>query len=175
MNKMTDQQKTKYLRSALGMCGVAVNEYMSEMVWRMYEKIQEKGGQFDLRDASNIEAYMNKKFDVKQKETVQEEILDELKATPKHNSVASVMEAYIDKFWSNKVGRPSVDDVIKKKKINNRYVELNNCIGAISALRRMYKNNQNWTGDFISEEHLISFIENELSATKQETTSQSKA
>lgn len=167
MKELTEKEKTKYLRSALGLSGVAVNDYMAEMIWRMYESLQEKGGDFNLRDASKIEAFMNEKFNIKQEQQEKQEVLDDLKATlPKHNTVLSVMLAYIDKFWANKTGRPSAEDVIKKKKINNKDLSFGNCFDAIAAMRTRYKGNSNWAADQESKESLTQFIENELSTSK---------
>lgn len=174
--RMTEKEKTQYIRSALGLSGVAVNDHMAEMIWRMYESLQELGGSFSLRDAANIEAFMNKKFNIKQerREDDQQQVLDEMKAKsmPKHDSVLSVMLAYLDKYWSNTTGRPSAEDVIKKRKINNRDMSLSNCLNAITAMKQRYKGNQNWS----TEPHNVTeFLENELSATEQETTEQPQA
>jgi len=177
MRPMTEKEKTQYIRSALGLAGVAVNDYMAEMIWRMYERLQEKGGTFDLRDAAGIEAFMNEKFNIKQerKEEKQQQVLDEMKEklVPKHDTLLSVMMAYLSKFWANKSGHPSVDTFIKKKKFNNKDLTSLNIINCVKGLRKSYAGNANWVHH--DDETLIQFIQDELSATKQEAASEPKA
>ena len=62
---MNDEKKTEYTRLALALCGLGLNEKASELVWRVIERLNEKGDQFSLKDAVEIELKVNGK--VKQK------------------------------------------------------------------------------------------------------------
>jgi len=164
--KMTEAQKTQYTRSALGLAGVAVNDFSAELIWRLYEKLQELGGNFSLRDSAAIEAFMHEKYDVRSKRQQQQEVLDEMKAKPKHETLTSVLMAYIDKFWTNKSGYPSIEDFIRKNKLNNRDISFGNVSKAVVLLRKTHKGEVNWVENV--DKFVHRFIQDELSATKQE-------
>ena len=52
---MTNKLKTEYTKIALALTGIAVSKKLAEMIWRTYEKIQEKKGNFNIIDAMEIE------------------------------------------------------------------------------------------------------------------------
>lgn len=52
---MTDKEKSDYLKIGLALHGIVVNLKTSEMIWRTVEGIQQKKGDFNLKDAVDIE------------------------------------------------------------------------------------------------------------------------
>lgn len=52
---MIDSKKTQYLRLALGLAGLGANDKAAETIWRVYEGILEKEGDFSIKDAVKIE------------------------------------------------------------------------------------------------------------------------
>lgn len=58
---MTDKEKINYMRIGLGLAGVVVNNLTSEIIVRIYEGIQKKGGKFSLDDATDIEFNVTEK------------------------------------------------------------------------------------------------------------------
>lgn len=59
---MTLKEKTAYLRIALALQHIGVEDKTAEQIIITYEKILEKGGKFDIDDAVNIEFTLNKKY-----------------------------------------------------------------------------------------------------------------
>ena len=52
---MTLKTKIEYIRLALGLAGLPVNRKTSELIIKVYEKVLEKKGSFNLTDAVKIE------------------------------------------------------------------------------------------------------------------------
>ena len=65
---ITKEEKTKYLRIALNMQGICINERTSHQIINTYESILEKGGSFTLSDAVDIEKNIVLYYEMKQKE-----------------------------------------------------------------------------------------------------------
>lgn len=59
---MTEQEKINYLKIALSLQGIGVNNEMSERIIKTYESILIKGGDFSISDAVEIEMTLDKKF-----------------------------------------------------------------------------------------------------------------
>jgi hypothetical protein len=66
---MTREEKINYLRIALGLQKIGVNNEMSDRIIETYEKILKLKGDFKITDAVEIELAMDKKY--KQKELEQ--------------------------------------------------------------------------------------------------------
>lgn len=62
MKKLTDKQRTDYTRVALGLAGIATNNRVAEMIWRLQDMISEKQGKSDLYDVSSIQATVEAKY-----------------------------------------------------------------------------------------------------------------
>lgn len=63
--RLSTDQKTNYTRIGLAMCGIAVNNKTSELIWRLQEGMYKKGGEFALSDSVDIEVLIDKKYAVK--------------------------------------------------------------------------------------------------------------
>lgn len=59
---MNHEEKVKYMRLALGMQGIGVNEEMSDRLVTTFEAIQKKGGDFSVSDAVDIEFSVGEKY-----------------------------------------------------------------------------------------------------------------
>lgn len=64
---MTCDEKTKYLKVALGLCGISVNDATSELIWRTVKGLNKKGGDFSLRDSAKIQAIVESKAENEKK------------------------------------------------------------------------------------------------------------
>lgn len=62
---MTNDEKTSYLRIGLGLSGVVVNDYTSEIIWRTLEGLQKKKGKFSVSDQVEIEMLVKGKLEEK--------------------------------------------------------------------------------------------------------------
>lgn len=63
MKKLTaEEQKTSYLRIGLSLAGITANDMAIETIWRVVEKIKEKGGQFAISDGVDIEYFVKNKY-----------------------------------------------------------------------------------------------------------------
>ena len=62
--KVTEGQEANYMRLALGMSGISVSTQVADLIWTMKEGIDAKGDKFSIRDASQIEAMIEKKYKV---------------------------------------------------------------------------------------------------------------
>jgi len=83
--EMLDKEQTKYVRIALGMSGIVVNDITSEMIWRTIEKVQTFKGDFTLRDAVDIEVLVTGKYvpkEVSVKHNKPKQVKKENKITP---------------------------------------------------------------------------------------------
>jgi hypothetical protein len=54
-SKLSDKEKTQHIRLALGLAGAVCDDKAAEIVWRVFEGIDKKGGSFNLEDACKIE------------------------------------------------------------------------------------------------------------------------
>jgi hypothetical protein len=63
MSKITKDQKANYLRLALAMSGISVVTEVAELILTINEGINEKGDKFSIRDASKIEADIQRKYE----------------------------------------------------------------------------------------------------------------
>ena len=59
---MTPEEKTNYTRIGLALAGIAANDTTCEIIWRTVDGINEKKGQFSLRDAVDIEVKVTGKY-----------------------------------------------------------------------------------------------------------------
>ena len=59
---MTHEDKVKYLRIALSLQNIGVNEEITDRVITTYEKVLELGGGFSVDHAVEIEFRMDKKY-----------------------------------------------------------------------------------------------------------------
>ncbi len=59
---MTREQRIEYLRIALGIQQIHATEETVDRLIETYEVLLEKRGDFTVRDASNIQAAMDKKY-----------------------------------------------------------------------------------------------------------------
>lgn len=64
---MTEKEKTEYTKIALALAGIATDKMTCELVWRSYEGIQKKKGEFSIEDSSKIIAMVQKKYNPKKK------------------------------------------------------------------------------------------------------------
>ena len=83
---MTEDEKTRYMHTALALVDIATNNFTAELMWRTFETLQEKQDQFSLRDASEIKALVEERYEAKSKkddllfrENMREYIKDVLK------------------------------------------------------------------------------------------------
>jgi hypothetical protein len=53
---MIEKQKTTYMRLGLGLAGVVVDDITAEKIWRIYEDLYFKKGDFSMRDVLKIES-----------------------------------------------------------------------------------------------------------------------
>lgn len=53
---MTHSEKTQYTRIGLGLAGIVASDTAAETIWRVYEEIQVKKGEFSIKDATKIQA-----------------------------------------------------------------------------------------------------------------------
>jgi hypothetical protein len=67
MIEMITKQRTTYMRIALGMAGVFENDMKVETIWRIYEQLEQKKGDFSLRDIIKIESELSVKYKTKMK------------------------------------------------------------------------------------------------------------
>jgi len=62
---LTYKEKTNYLRIGLGIVGIPVRNETAEMIWRVYEGIISKGGEFTIDDAVNVQmAVERRQYDI---------------------------------------------------------------------------------------------------------------
>jgi hypothetical protein len=61
MEVMTNSEKTQCVRIALGLAGIVTSDKGSEIIWRVYEQIQKKKGNFSIKDAVEIENDIQKR------------------------------------------------------------------------------------------------------------------
>lgn len=59
---MTHEEKVNYLRIALGINGIGVDEKVSDVIVTTYETILKKGGEFNIRDAAEIQCTIDGKY-----------------------------------------------------------------------------------------------------------------
>jgi hypothetical protein len=60
------EHRVKFLKTALALSGIAVNEVSSELIIRLYEGILEKGSKFSLEDSVKIETLVKGKYESKE-------------------------------------------------------------------------------------------------------------
>lgn len=67
MNKkqLPIEEKVNYLRIGLAMSQITVNDAAAEVIIRVYEGIQQKGGKFSVHDAAKIEVEVKAKYEEK--------------------------------------------------------------------------------------------------------------
>lgn len=68
---MTHDEKVSYLRIALGLQKIGVNNEMADRIITTYESILKKGGNFSIEDAVDIEIGLDRKY-TKEKLTSEE-------------------------------------------------------------------------------------------------------
>jgi len=59
---MTREEKINYLRIALGLQKIVVNDQTSDRIIETYEKILKLEGEFNIKDAIEIEMAFDKKY-----------------------------------------------------------------------------------------------------------------
>lgn len=59
---MTHEEKVNYLRIALSLQKIGVDNRTADQVIMTYEKVQELGGEFTLKDAVEIETTIGRKY-----------------------------------------------------------------------------------------------------------------
>lgn len=59
---MTNSEEINYLRIALNLQHIGVNNETADRIITTYKKVLEKGGKFSLRDAVEIEISMDRKY-----------------------------------------------------------------------------------------------------------------
>ena len=59
---MTTEEKTQYTRIGLALVGIPANDATCEIIWRTVDGINEKKGEFSLRDAVDIEVKVKGKY-----------------------------------------------------------------------------------------------------------------
>lgn len=67
--KLAVEEKVNYMRIALALCNIGVNDAAAEVMVKVYEGIKFKGGSFSVQDAAEIEAEVKEKYERKE-ETV---------------------------------------------------------------------------------------------------------
>lgn len=68
---MTDSTKTQYLRLGLGLAGISASDKACETIWKVYEGILKKEGEFSISDAVKIESEIDARIArAKRKKTV---------------------------------------------------------------------------------------------------------
>jgi hypothetical protein len=95
---MLDNQRTAYMRIALGMVGVFQNDMKVETIWRIYEQLEQKKGDLALRDVAKIESQVSQKYKRKSSKPARK-----VKRSQLNNSVAEV-----DQLTDNKYGSPTL-------------------------------------------------------------------
>lgn len=65
--QLTDNERIEYLKYALNLCDIQINEPVTDMVIQLYRKIEQKGGQTDLMDISVIRAAIQRKYGKKRR------------------------------------------------------------------------------------------------------------
>jgi hypothetical protein len=65
MKQITDKERIDYLKMALAIAEVQASEHACDLIIRVYQKIEEKGGDVDLWDLSKIRATMQEKYKLK--------------------------------------------------------------------------------------------------------------
>jgi hypothetical protein len=63
---MTREEKINFLRIALGLQKIAVNNEIADRIIETYEKVLELEGSFSIKDAVEIELSMDKKYKEKE-------------------------------------------------------------------------------------------------------------
>lgn len=63
---MTRSEKIDYLRIALGLQKIGINNEMSDRIIETYEKVLELKGEFSIKDAVEIELNMDRKYKEKE-------------------------------------------------------------------------------------------------------------
>lgn len=63
---MTDKDKSNYLKIALALAGIVVNLKTSELIWRTVDGLNEKKGNFNLKDYVDIEVKVTGKLSKKE-------------------------------------------------------------------------------------------------------------
>lgn len=69
---MQEEEKTQYTRIGLGLSGIVVGSQTAEIIWRTIEGIQEKKGDFSIKDTAKIEVLVKGKFDSSKKVTLEQ-------------------------------------------------------------------------------------------------------
>jgi hypothetical protein len=59
---MIEKQKTTFMRLGLGLAGVVVDDETAEKIWRIYEELNFKKGDFAMRDVIKIESEITVKY-----------------------------------------------------------------------------------------------------------------
>jgi hypothetical protein len=70
---MIEKQKTTFMRLGLGLAGVVVDDMTAEKIWRIYEDLYFKKGDFSMRDVLKIESEVSLKF---KKRKMKKELID---------------------------------------------------------------------------------------------------
>jgi hypothetical protein len=65
--QLTDNERIEYLKYALNLCDIQINEPVTDMVIQLYRKIEQKGGETDLMDISVIRAAIQRKYGKKRR------------------------------------------------------------------------------------------------------------
>ena len=63
---MTREEKNNYLRIALGLQKIGVNNEMADRIIETYEKVLKLEGNFSIKDAVEIELSMDRKYKEKE-------------------------------------------------------------------------------------------------------------
>jgi len=137
---MTAKEKTQYMRSSLGMVGIAVDNRTAELLWRMYEGVLAKGADFSLKDAAKIEttAY------------VWEENPEPAPGTKYQPTILHILEHFLNDYWRNSAGRPDIKAWLGIKGIEHGTIltntELNRktLIDIVTQLYNEYEGTKDW-------------------------------
>lgn len=153
---MTDKEKTQYMRSSLGMVGIAVDNKTAELLWRMYEGVLAKGADFSLRDAAKIEtlAFIQ--------EATPPSKPQKPESAKKAITLNDILLSFVNDYWSNDIpGRPSIRSWIGTEGLDNTNLDPVYIISCIKMLMKAY---HHWNIKF-EHERIYTWIKCELEQT----------
>lgn len=108
--------KTEYIRLALGLVGIGVNGKTAELIWKTVAAVNKKKGKFSIEDAANIEVEVTGKF--------------ERKCIIAEEDKKKIINGLVDKFrqlskeWGEYDGDPDkVDEPISVSKLVEKFLE----------------------------------------------------
>ena len=72
-HKISDEDKTNYVKMALNLAGEQVDSKKAEFIWRIYERVILKLNNFSLNDVSEIKNQVDKNYFINKKKWDSEE------------------------------------------------------------------------------------------------------